>query len=274
MSHVLDLDAYFARIGYEGDAEPTLETLRGLHRAHPQAIPFENLDVLLGRPPALDPATLERKLVAEGRGGYCYEHNGLFAAVLEAIGFRVVPLAARVVWNAPVDRIAPRTHEALFVELDGEAWLCDVGFGREAMSAPLRLNTDEPQTTPHGTYRVTPNGHELLIELQTPTDERLPMYLLSLEPQADIDLELSNWWVATHPSSPFVQGLRVARLLEDGGRIGLLNREFTVRGPDGSLEKTVLEPGEVAGVLSNRFDLPFAWSPELEPVFRRLAEPT
>ncbi|MBS0296107.1 MAG: arylamine N-acetyltransferase [Proteobacteria bacterium] len=273
MSHTLDLDAYFARIGYEGDATPTLETLQGLHRAHPQAIPFENLDILLGRPPALDPASLERKLVSEGRGGYCYEHNGLFAAVLEAIGFRVVPLGARVVWGQPADRITPRTHEALFVELDGEAWLCDVGFGREAMSAPLRLNTDEPQRTPHGTYRVTPNGHELLIELQTPLDERLPMYLLSLEPQADIDLELSNWWVATHPSSPFVQSLRVARLLEDGGRIGLLNREFTMRGPDGSLETTVLAPGEVAGVLSNRFDLPFAWSPELEPIFAGLPEP-
>jgi N-hydroxyarylamine O-acetyltransferase len=269
----LDLDAYFARVGYEGPAEPTLETLRALHLAHPLAIPFENLDILLGRPPSLAPGDLFHKLVTEERGGYCYEQNGLFRAVLDQIGFRTIPLQARVVWNQALDVVVPRTHTVLFVELDDEAWLADVGFGGAMMSAPIRLNTDEPQSTPHGRFRLSPVGQELLLEAQTATDERIPAYLMSLEAQFDADLEVGNWYVATYPKSRFVQNLVASRLLADGGRIALFNRELTRRGADGQADKRVLAPGEVAGVLSNEFDLPFAWSPELEPIFARLPEP-
>src|SRR5471032_2344964 len=98
---MIDLDAYFARIGYDGPRMATLETLRALHRLQPQVIAFENLDPLLGRPVRLDASSLEQKLVHGGRGGYCFEQNLLFAHALRAIGFKVTELAARVLWNVP-----------------------------------------------------------------------------------------------------------------------------------------------------------------------------
>jgi N-hydroxyarylamine O-acetyltransferase len=273
LSQGLDLTAYFRRVGYDGPADVSVETLKALHLLHPLAIPFENLDVLLGRPIPLDPASLWAKLVDAGRGGYCYEQNGLFRAVLEEIGFRTVPLSARVRWNVPPERQTPRTHTAIFVELDGEAWLADVGFGASVFSAPLRLDTDEPQHTPHGMFRLTPQGQDLLLELQTPLDDRLPVYRLSLEPQGDADLDLGNWWVSTNPRSHFTQMLTATRLLPDGGRIALRNREFTERDADGVGHTRVVEVPELPGLLASRFDLPFAWSPELEPVFAGLPGP-
>src|SRR2546422_1681671 len=117
----IDLDAYFTRIGYAGVRRPTMETLRALHLAHATHISFENLDVLLGRPILLDLESLQAKLVRGRRGGYCFEQNALFAAVLERLGFTVTRLAARV--RMGVTRVLPRTHMALAVEVDGGSWL-------------------------------------------------------------------------------------------------------------------------------------------------------
>jgi N-hydroxyarylamine O-acetyltransferase len=97
----VDLDAYFARIGYDGPREPTLDALRAITFSHPDAIPFENLDVLLGRGISILPADVDAKLIAGGRGGYCYEQNGLLKRVLQALGFEVEGLMARVLWMAP-----------------------------------------------------------------------------------------------------------------------------------------------------------------------------
>src|SRR5688572_18194182 len=113
MQHGLDLQAYFTRIGYQGAATATLETLRALHRLHPQEIPFENLNPLLRRPVQLDLPSLQTKLLAQRRGGYCYEHNLLFKHVLEQLGFRVTGLAARVLWNVSENSVRPRAHMLL-----------------------------------------------------------------------------------------------------------------------------------------------------------------
>src|SRR5690606_7025466 len=135
----LDLDAYCARIGYDGPREPTLATLRALHALHPAAIAFEALDVMLGRGIDLAPAAVEAKLVHQRRGGYCFEQNGLFQRVLAAMGFEVEALLARVLWRTPADAPPrPRTHMALRVMVEGEPWLADVGFGGCVMTAPLR----------------------------------------------------------------------------------------------------------------------------------------
>src|SRR5579862_105740 len=108
----IDLTAYFGRIGFSGPARPapTLDTLRALHLLHPQAIPFENLDVLIGRPVLLDLESIQRKLIANRRGGYCYEHNLLFRSVLEALGFRVRGFAGRVLWGREAPDMPARTH--------------------------------------------------------------------------------------------------------------------------------------------------------------------
>src|SRR5512140_282609 len=123
-----DLDSYFHRIGCAGGPRAaTLDTLRTLHLHHAQAIAFENLDPLQGQPVKLELPAIEHKLVHSGRGGYCFEHNLLFSKVLEALGFRVSGLSARVIWNAPEGAIRPRGHMLLRVDLGDEPYIADVG---------------------------------------------------------------------------------------------------------------------------------------------------
>src|SRR4029077_20667326 len=133
----LDLDAYFQRIGYAGSRAPSRATLDALHLAHATHIPFENLDILLGRPIRLDLASLQSKLIDSKRGGYCFEQNTLFAAVLEQIGFRVTKLAARVRFGAT--RLLPRTHMQLRVDVEGAPSLAEVGFGGDGPLLPVPL---------------------------------------------------------------------------------------------------------------------------------------
>ena len=132
------LDAYLARIGLRGPCEPTLETLVALHRAHMLSVPFENLDIHLGRPLVLDPAANFGKIVTRRRGGWCYEQNGLFGWVLEQVGFNVTLLGARVVGERVGRDLG---HLMLRVDLD-RPWLADVGFGESSL-VPVPLS-DEP----------------------------------------------------------------------------------------------------------------------------------
>lgn len=140
----LDLDAYLRRIGYAGALDPGSATLEALHLAHASRIPFENLDILLGRPIRLDLGSLQAKLVRDGRGGYCFEQNLLLAAVLGRVGFDVTPLAARVRYR--ITRAVPRTHALLVVETGGERWLADVGFGLEGLLMPVPLRAGAEST--------------------------------------------------------------------------------------------------------------------------------
>src|SRR5215471_15232590 len=150
----LDLDAYLARIGYVGPREPSLAVLRSIHALHPSAIPFENLDVIRGVGIRLDLPSIEQKLVRDRRGGYCFEQNGLFAAVLEELGFEVTPLAARVRWQVPPDVRTSLTHMVLRVDVERVPYLADVGFGGQTPTAPLRLDVPDAQRTPRETFRV------------------------------------------------------------------------------------------------------------------------
>ncbi len=160
----IDLDGYFERIGYHGSRDPTLETLRALNCLHPQAIPFENLDPLLRRPVRLDPAALEQKLVRSRRGGWCFEQNLLFRHVLKALGFRVTGLAGRVLWTQPEDAITARGHMLLCVELGDGSYVADVGFGGQTLTAPLRLEPDREQPTPHKPFRIARAGDDFKMQ--------------------------------------------------------------------------------------------------------------
>ena len=148
----LDLDAYLRRIDYGGALEPQLPALQALHLAHATHIPFENLDILLGRPIRLDLESLQAKLVAGGRGGYCFEQNTLFAAALRALGFEVTLLAARVRFGAT--RVLPRTHMVLKVASEGAEWLADVGFGAAGLLLPVRFGDGEEVRQFAWTYRL------------------------------------------------------------------------------------------------------------------------
>src|SRR5471032_1462354 len=154
----IDLDAYFARTGYTGARAPTLATLHGIVAAHAQTIPFENLDVLLGRGINLDPAAVQQKLLRDRRGGYCFEQNSLLLHVLEALGFSAAPISARVRLRHPRDFTPPRTHLFLRIELDGESWLADVGIGGLSLTSAIRLHTDAEQATPHEPRRIVREG--------------------------------------------------------------------------------------------------------------------
>jgi len=251
---MLDLDAYFARIGYAGPRAPTLETLNGIVRAHVTAIPFENLDVLLGVPIDLAPAAIERKLVHGRRGGYCFEQNTLLLHVLGQLGFTVRPLSARVRYQRPRDHTPARTHLLVRVELD-EAWLADVGVGSMSLSAALRLAEPGEQDTPHEPRRLLRENDRIYHQVRL-GDEWHDVCELTLEEMPPIDRIVANWYTSAHPESHFKSRLLVARAAADGARVTLLNRELSHRRRDGRAERRVLEdPDELLAVLHDHFGL-------------------
>jgi N-hydroxyarylamine O-acetyltransferase len=250
---LIDLDAYLARIGYAGPREPTLETLRGLHRAHLYSVPFENLDVVLKRPIRLDPASLQQKIVANRRGGYCFESNALFFYALQALGFAVTPLAARVLWERKDPAMPPRSHMLMMVDLEDGLYLCDVAFGGQTPPQPLTLAVGAEQATSHEPYRIrrTEDGELDLQALMA--GEWGTLYRFTLHPQLPIDFEAANWYVSTHPDSFFTSNV-IAAIPGEGCRYTLFNREFRTRWPDGRVETTVLAgTTELASVLRERF---------------------
>ena len=268
MTYSPNLDAYFARIGYTGPRTPTLATLRAIQSAHVQTIPFENLDGLLGRGISLDPATVEQKLVQSRRGGYCFEQSSLLLHVLQVLGYDATPISARVRVQRPREFTPPRTHVFVRVEVDGESWLFDVGVGALSPTAPLRLDTEIEQATPHEPRRLIRQGEWAPGERRSPlarifhqvklAGEWQDVCEFTLEPMPAIDREVANWFTSEHPQSHFKSRLMVARATGDG-RITVLNREFTRRGPDGVGDTRMLrDEDELLAVLAREFGLQFA----------------
>lgn len=254
---VLDLDAYFARIGYHGPRAPTLATLNAIVCAHAQAIPFENLDVLLGRAIALEPEALARKLIDARRGGYCFEQNALLLEVLTGLGFEARPLSARVRYQRPREFTPARTHLFVRVELE-ESWLVDVGVGSMSLTSALRLAETGPQTTPHEPRRLLRENGIIYHQVQF-GEEWHDVCEFTLEEMPPIDRVVANWYTSTHPGSHFKDRLIVARALPNGARVGLVNRELTVRQRDGHAERQVLaSPDALLAALSEHFGVHFA----------------
>ncbi|MCE9594446.1 MAG: arylamine N-acetyltransferase [Planctomycetes bacterium] len=251
-----ELDAYFERIGWSGSREPTLETLRCIVLAHTRAIPFENLDVLLGRRIFLDEPAIVKKLVHQRRGGYCFEQNGLLLSMLTSLGFDVAPLSARVRLQRPRDFVPPRTHMFLRVELAGESWLADVGVGGLSLTAPLRLDTADAQTTPHETRRIVRENQRLYHQALL-AGEWQDVCEFTLEEMPPIDRELANWFTNAHPDSHFKNRLLAARAGPNGERFTLLNQEFTHRRADGAVTTTIATPEELLAILAEHFGLRF-----------------
>lgn len=249
----LDLGAYLERIGYAGELLPTVPVLRDLHLAHATHIPFENLDVLLGRPVRLDPASLQAKLVAGGRGGYCFEHNHLFAAALAAVGFRVEPLAARVRLGAA--RVRPRTHMTLLVRVEGAAWLADVGFGGEGLLHPVPLVPGREASQFAWTYRVTEAAGLWVLQSKRGAEWH-DLYAFTLEPQEPVDFEVANHYTSTHPESVFAHTL-VVQLPGPAGRRVLRNRELRLERGDRSEVFPLPDDAALLKVLGASFGLHF-----------------
>jgi N-hydroxyarylamine O-acetyltransferase len=249
---VLDLDAYLERLHLEG--RPGLAEI---HRAHVQSIPFENLDPHRGVPVALDVDALAAKLVRRRRGGYCFEHNLLLKAALEAIGARVEPMLARVRWGAPAGTVRPRSHLVLRVDIDEALWLADVGFGTGTLLEPIPFGPGGPYEQSGWRFRVIDEGPELV--LQTDADgEWRDVFAFAPQPVPLVDIEVSNWFTSTHPGSAFVTGLIVATQDPDGTRIALSDWSslaLVVRTPRDSTV-TPVERAAIPGLLAERFGLP------------------
>jgi N-hydroxyarylamine O-acetyltransferase len=258
---MLDLDAYLARIGYRGSRAPTLATLHGLTAAHTQAIPFENLDVLLGRGIELDIQRVFDKLVHRRRGGYCFEQNGLFLWVLQTLGFQARPLSARVRIDRPRTATPARTHMFLQVDVDGQSWLTDVGVGGLSLTAALRLDHgDGEQATPHEPRRIVREGglwfHQARLG-PDPVHDWVDVYEFTGEEMPPIDREVASWFTSAHPQSHFRNRLIVARATPTG-RLTLLDGQLKSRGADGRAEvRAVPSPDALLAVLKDDFGLEF-----------------
>jgi N-hydroxyarylamine O-acetyltransferase len=250
----LDLDAYFARIGYTGPAPATEETLRAIALRHPSAIPFENLSPLLGRPVPLDIPSLQAKLVRERRGGWCFEHNTLLGTALRKLGYDVTGLAARVLWNVPGSVTRPRSHMVLRIDLDGREFIVDAGFGGLTLTAPLRLEAGAEQETPHERVRLVPSGDAFDVEARV-RDEWKALYRFDGQRQEIADYEVTSWYLSTSPTSFFLSTLMAARV--DGSRrYALRNTDFAVHHADGFTDRRTLTSGaEIRETLERMFGI-------------------
>jgi arylamine N-acetyltransferase len=253
----LDLTGYFERISYGGAVEPTQDVLQDLMTAHTQAIPFENLDPVMGVPvDDLSPDALIDKLVHRRRGGYCYEQNGLMGYVLAEVGFRVRRLAGRVIWMLPPDTSPPaQTHTVLAVTFPGSqgSYLVDVGFGGQTLTSPIRFEIGNAQPTRHEPYRLQDHGNGLVLQAQV-RGEWQSLYEFTTETRPQIDLKVGSWYVSTNPASHFVTGLMVA-LVSDDARLNLSGRNLAIH-RDAGTEKIVLDDAAaVVDALRDRFGI-------------------
>ena len=267
---MFDLDAYLARIGYTGPRTATLDTLEAVHALHPAAIPFENLNPLMGWPVSLDVEALQAKLVGGGRGGWCFEHNTLFRHALEALGFSVTNLAARVLWNAPANSlIGARSHMLLLVNLGGHSHIADVGFGGNVLTAPLRLEPHTVQATPHEPHRLLPLENGFILEASM-RGEWKPLYRFTLEHQFPADYEVSNWYLCNHPRSMFRQHLIGARATAEG-RYALRNNALAIHRNNITERRTLGDPAALRSTLEIDFGLQLPESPELAAMLERVS---
>lgn len=266
----IDLDAYFKRVGYTGDRTPNLATLRELHRRQPQAIAFENLSPMLGHPVPIDAPSLHSKMVTGGRGGYCYEQNLLFASALEALGFKFRHLTGWPRWQVPPGRPLPRTHLLLLVEVEGEEWIADVGFGGNTLTAPLLLRSREAQATPHEPARLIDHNGRLMIQVKL-RDEWHDLVEFGLEQQNFPELEMGNWFTSAHPRSRFKAGLFLARV-DEGRRHALSGNVLSTHRLDGGTEKRTLgSVAEIRDVLNEVFRIKLPSDPAFDKMLEQAA---
>lgn len=209
--------SYLDRIAYRGSTTTSAETLRDIHRAHLLTVPFENLDIALRRKIVVDEVASLRKIIELRRGGFCYELNGAFAALLRAMGFRVTLLSARVAGEG--GRESPEfDHLTLRIDLN-EPWLADVGFG-ELFLEPLRMQPGAMQSDPAGAFRLQELGDRLQLEKAERDGRWKPQYSFRLEPRSLEDFAARCNYHQTSPDSHFMQN-RICTCATAEGRITL-----------------------------------------------------
>jgi N-hydroxyarylamine O-acetyltransferase len=252
---MLDVPAYLERVGRREPRRATFDALAGLLRAHVERIPFENLDVLLGRGVRLDLDSLQDKLVRQRRGGYCFEHATLFAAALEALGFQVQRHSARVVIAAP-RMLAPRSHMFLTVALPEGRFVVDPGFGGHTSRTPVPLVPGERVRLDDEEHWMARDGDHWVLRTRTPERE-MDLWASTLEHDNPVDFEVSNHYIASHPASGFVNRLMLRAFTPDG-RVHVMNREVTEWRGGTAHRRGLANRAELRALLSGSFgfDLP------------------
>ena len=244
----LDLDAYLARIGYEGDRTPTAGTLRGVQRAHVTSIAWENLDMVLVRPVDLALPALQAKLVHGTRGGTCSEHTTLFAAALDRLGFPLSGMQGRVRLGST--EIRPSSHNVLRVTADDRVWLCDVGFGSSPLE-PIALEDGAESARGVWRYRLTHDAPEWVVHTWR-DDAWLAVHAFTEAPRYPIDFLVTNHYMATHPRSLF-HGRVMAQRMSADHLVVLEGTRLTTHRPSTGREDLELTPAEVITALADVF---------------------
>ncbi len=248
------LEGYLARIGWDGRREPTRATLESVLRTHMMMVPFENLDVLLGRGIRIDLDSVYAKLVTARRGGYCFEHGTLLREALQQLGFQPLAHAARVIQLRPRSE-APLTHMCLTVQVEGKRLVLDPGFGGHAPRVPVPLTGEEVREG-YDVHRMVQQGGDWALEARidgVPT----ALWSSSFEPAEPVDFVMANHFVSTFPESPFVTRLML-RALTPTVRVSMMNQDVTVRDASGQRTRTMVNRAELRQLLIDHFgfDLP------------------
>ena len=250
-----DQQAWLDRIGYTGSCQPTLDTLHKLIFAHSHTIAYESLDIMLGRTPKLDIASLQRKMIVGGRGGYCLEQNMLFREGLRSLGYNVTSLQGRVVRGMAIDAPRPAIHMLLQVNLPEGPYLADVGFGNLAPTSALLLREGIEQETPHEPMRFIDVGGELTLQAKL-GDDWEHIYRVIPYPRYDGEYEITNWYTGTHPDAPYQSNIIAAKPGPNRTRITMFNARVTVRYATGESERRHLKDEvEFQSVLRDDFGL-------------------
>ncbi len=255
MASSFDQQAWLNRIGYRGPLEPTLSALHQIIFAHAHAIAYESLDIMLGRTPKLDLASLQRKMISGGRGGYCLEQNMLFREGLRSLGYKITSLQGRVVRGLAIDAPRPAIHMLLQVDLPEGPYLADVGFGNLAPTSALLLQPGVEQETPHEPMRFIDVGGELTLQAKL-RDTWEHIYRVIPYPRYDGEYEITNWYTGTHPDAPYQSNIIAARPGPNRTRITMFNARVTVRHASGEAERRQLsDEAEFRSVLRDEFGL-------------------
>ena len=266
-----NFDAYFKRIHFKGERKPTLATLQSIHFLHPQHIPFENLNPLLRIPVKLDLPSLERKILFDTRGGYCFEHNLLLKAALESLGYKVKGLAARVLFGQPDGAITARGHMLLLIEIDSIQYIADVGFGGLTLTTPIVLKAGIEQQTPHEPFRLVEVQDEFRLEALV-RGEWKALYRFGLQEHFQVDYEVTSYYLSNNPNSHFVSGLIAART-ESDRRYALRNNELAIHNRGGDTERRVITSAEeLENILSETFGILLPEGDALKTALTKIAE--
>ncbi|MBU1306773.1 MAG: arylamine N-acetyltransferase [Alphaproteobacteria bacterium] len=269
MSQKVNVNAYFERIGFAGSIAPTLATLEAIHGLHSAAIPFENLDPVMGRPVRLDQASLEQKLLHEKRGGYCFEQNTLLSNILGDLDYTVRSFAARMLWGHPEGGAKMISHMVLVVDIAGAGYLCDVGCSIFRLTAPLKLRDGTEQQIGETLYRLSKNEQMWLLEVKH--DEQWHgLYQFELVEQSEHDIAAINGMVE---AEYFNRALLFAVREDKDGRLSLSGNRLSIHRPGQERERRYAESVEaLKTMLGETMRLTLPTGDDLDPALQRVID--